>query len=67
MEKGGGSSQYQTAIQWLLDYGLIAQCFNLSLLQLPLNGNREENAFKLYFQDSGLFVSMLEPGSAGDN
>ena len=67
MEKGGRSSQYQTAIQWLVDYELVAQCFNLSLPQLPLDGNREKNAFKLYSQYSGLFVSMLEPGSAGDN
>lgn len=66
IEKKGRSEQYQSAIQWLVDYGLVAQCFNLSLLQLPLEGNKEENVFKLYFQDSGLFVSMLEPGSAGD-
>ena len=66
VEKNGRAQQYQSAIQWLIDYGLIAPCYNLSLLQLPLEGNKEESTFKLYFQDSGLFVSMLEPGSAGD-
>jgi len=66
LEKGGRASAYQEAIQWLIDYGLLVQCDNLSLLQLPLEGNRDEGVFKLYFQDSGLTVAMLEPGSAAD-
>jgi len=66
VEKGGRSSAYQEAIQWLIDYGLLAQCNNLSLLQLPLEGNRADGVFKLYFQDSGLMVAMLESGSAKD-
>ena len=49
-----------------MDYGLAIQCYNISLIQLPLEGNKKNDVFKIYFQDSGLFVSMLEPGSAGD-
>ena len=66
LEKKGRAGQYQSAIQWLVDYGLVTKCHNLSLLQLPLEGNKEDDIFKVYFQDSGLFVSMLEPGSAGN-
>ena len=66
LEKKGRSSEYQAAIQWLIDAGLVVQCHNLSLLQLPLEGNKIDDVFKLYLADSGLFVSMLEPGSAGD-
>ena len=66
LEKKGRGSEYQAAIQWLVDAGLVVQCFNLSLLQLPLEGNKRDDVFKLYLGDSGLFVSMLEPGSAGD-
>ena len=41
IEKNGRAQQYQSAIQWLIDYGLVAPCYNLSLLQLPLEGNKE--------------------------
>ena len=66
LEKGGRSETYQAAIQWLCDAGLAVRCHNLELPQSPLEGNAIENIFKLYLQDSGLFVAMLEEGSAGD-
>lgn len=66
LEKKGRSETYQAAIQWLCDAGLVVRCHNLELPQLPLEGNAIESIFKLYFQDSGLFVAMLEEGSAGD-
>lgn len=66
LSKKGRGSEYQAAIQWLVDAGLVVQCFNLSLLQLPLEGNKKDDVFKLYLRDTGIFVSMLEPGSAGD-
>ncbi len=66
LEKKGRSETYQAAIQWLCDAGLVVRCHNLELPQLPLEGNAIEGIFKLYFQDSGLFVAMLEEGSAGD-
>ncbi len=66
LEKGGRADQFQSAIQWLIDYCLVIKCNNLSLLQLPLEGNKDDSVFKLYLQDTGLFIAMLEPGSAGD-
>ena len=65
MEKKGRSENYQAAIQWLYDAGIINICYNLSNLSLPLVGNKINNIFKIYMQDSGLFVAMLEEGSAG--
>ena len=62
----GRSDQYREAIQWLVDAGIVSQCFNLSNLELPLEGNKIDNQFKLYMRDSGLFISMLERGTAGD-
>ena len=62
----GRSSEYREAIQWLVDAGIVAQCFNLTELALPLEGNKDEDVFKLYMQDSGLYVAMLEKGTAGD-
>ena len=65
LEKKGRSENYQAAIQWLYDAGIINICYNLSNLSLPLEGNKIDNIFKIYMQDSGLFVAMLEEGSAG--
>ena len=64
MSKKGRSSEYMPAIQWLKDYGLINFCYNLSTIDRPLEGYQIDNIFKLYFVDSGLFISMLERGTA---
>lgn len=65
LEKKGRSENYQTAIQWLYDAGIVNLCYNLSNLTYPLEGNKIDNIFKIYMQDTGLFVAMLEEGSAG--
>lgn len=64
LEKKGRSENYQAAIQWLYDSGIINICYNLSNISLPLEGNKIDNIFKIYMQDSGLFVAMLEQGSS---
>ena len=63
--KNERSEKYQAAIQWLYDAGLVNICYNLSTIDEPLEGNKIDDVFKLYMQDSGLFVAMLERGSAG--
>lgn len=60
------SSDYNEAIQLLVDAGIISQCFNLSNLELPLEGNKINNIFKIYMRDSGLFVAMFDKGTAGE-
>ncbi len=66
LEKKGRSENYQAAIQWLSDAGLISLCYNLSNISLPLEGNKIDNIFKIYMQDSGLFIAMLDEGCAGN-
>ena len=66
LQKKGRSDTYQAAIQWLRDAGLVSLCHNLSVPQAPLEGNKLDGAFKVYMQDTGLFVSMLERGAAAD-
>ncbi len=65
LEKKARGENYQAAIQWLYDAGIINICYNLSNTTLPLEGNKLDNMFKIYMQDSGLFVAMLERGTAG--
>lgn len=60
LEKKGRSEKYFPAIQWLCDFGIINLCYNLNNISEPLEGNKIDNIFKIYIQDSGLFVSMLD-------
>ena len=60
LEKKGRSEKYLPAIQWLCDFGIINLCYNLNNISEPLEGNKVDNIFKIYMQDSGLFISMLD-------
>lgn len=66
IRKGSRSSQYIGCIQWIEDAGVIARCYNLFTPQLPLSGNAIDQVFKVYMTDTGLLMSMLEPGSQSD-
>ncbi len=66
VERRGTSEKLSSAINWLEDAGLVARCRNLSVPELPLNGNAEESVFKLYLMDTGLFISMLDDGTQAD-
>lgn len=66
IKKGSTASKYAGSLQWIEDAGIIVRCYNLSITELPLDGNAEENVFKVYMCDCGLFVSMLEDGTQYD-
>ncbi len=66
VRKGGKAAQYGGSIQWIEDAGIICRCRNLDIPELPLDGNAIEDVFKIYMADTGLFVSMLEEGTAFD-
>lgn len=66
VKKGGTASKFQGSTQWIEDAGIIARCYNLDLPELPLDGNAIDDVFKVYMQDSGLLVSMLEDGTQFD-
>ena len=60
VEKKGTSEKYSQAIQWLVDYGLINYCYNLRMIDVPFEGNKKDDVFKLYVSDTGLFMAMLD-------
>lgn len=63
---GGRSKEYVGSLQWIEDAGIVRRCYNTSITELPLSGNAIDNEFKIYMADTGLFVSMLDPGTQGD-
>ena len=66
VRKGSTASKYEGSLQWIEDAGIITRCYNLSITELPLDGNAEKETFKVYMTDCGLFVSMLEDGTQFD-
>lgn len=66
IRKGAKASQYTGSIQWIEDAGIITRCRNLTITELPLNGNAIDDCFKVYMADTGLFVSMLDDGTQFD-
>ena len=66
VKKGATASKYAGSLQWIEDAGIISRCRNLSITELPLDGNAQEDVFKVYMKDCGLFASMLEDGTQYD-
>jgi uncharacterized protein len=59
--KGGSrAKEFELAIQWLLDCGLLHQCFRISKPNMPLSAYQDLAAFKLYHNDVGLLGAMAK-------
>lgn len=66
VKKGSTASKFAGAIEWIEDAGITCRCYNLSITELPLDGNAIEDIFKIYMSDTGLFIAMLEDGTQAD-
>jgi predicted AAA+ superfamily ATPase len=66
VERGGTARKFGGSLMWLFDADIINFCYNLSIPELPLEGNAKSDAFKVYMRDTGLLMAMLEDGSQED-
>ena len=64
VRKGRKGRDYAGSLQWIEDAGIIHRCYNLQITELPLDGNAIQEQFKVYMADTGLFISLLEEGTA---
>jgi len=64
VRQGAKARHYLSSLQWIEDAGVIRRCYNLEIPELPLDGYSINNVFKVYMADTGLFVAMLEQGTA---
>lgn len=60
LKKGSRAADYENAIQWLIDAGLIYKVNKVSKPALPLHFYFEKNNFKLYLLDVGLLGAMAK-------
>ncbi len=64
VKEGARAREYETALQWLSDGGLIHKVSNVSAARLPLKSYEDKSAFKIYVLDVGLLSAMSGLGQA---
>ena len=60
LKKGGRAKEFEDAIQWLVDAGLVFRVNRINKVCMPLKFYEEFNAFKLYLLDLGLLGAMVD-------
>ena len=60
VRKGARAKDFELAIQWLLDCGLIHKVQRVDKVGLPLKAYLDLDAFKIYLVDVGLLLAMTD-------
>jgi predicted AAA+ superfamily ATPase len=55
---GARAKEYELAIQWLTDAGLLVKCQRISKPEMPLIAFMDFSSFKLFIHDVGLLLAM---------
>ena len=58
VKEGARAREYEMAIQWLIDSGLLHKVYSVSKPALPLAAYQDLSAFKIYHNDIGLLAAM---------
>lgn len=58
IKEGARAREYESAITWLQQAGIIHQIYNVTNPSLPLTAYRDLSAFKMYLLDVGLLMRM---------
>lgn len=58
VRKGARAREYEVALSWLIDCGLIYQVNRVNNSKIPLSAYQDFSAFKLYLLDVGLLAAM---------
>jgi predicted AAA+ superfamily ATPase len=58
IKEGARAREYELALMWLVDCGLIRKINRVSAGNLPLKAYEDMNAFKLFMLDSGLLCAL---------
>jgi len=58
VRKSARGREYETALQWLMDAGLLYKSYNISTPKIPLQAYDNSNIFKVFLLDVGLLGAM---------
>ena len=64
VKKGGRAKDFEVAIQWLVDAGLVHKIYRSKTPEVPLKIYEDFNAFKLFLLDIGLLGALAGTGLA---
>lgn len=64
LKKGARAAEYELAIQWLIDAGIIHKVCRVKELQMPIKFYEDLGAFKLFLLDCGLLGCMTNAPAA---
>ena len=64
VKKGGRAKEFEVAIQWLVDAGLVHKIYRSKTPEMPLKMYEDFNAFKLFLLDVGLLGARAGTGPA---
>lgn len=60
VRKGARAAEFEVAIQWLVDAGIVYKVRRINKPVIPLAFYEDFNSFKLYFLDCGLFGAIVD-------
>lgn len=60
LKKGARAAEYENAIQWLVDAGMVYKVCRVTKAAIPLKCYEEKDPFKLFLLDVGLLAAMSE-------
>lgn len=60
MKKGARASEFELAIQWLIDAGIVYKVKRVTSVKMPLKFYEDNDAFKLFILDVGLMGAMAD-------
>lgn len=60
IKNGARASEFELAIQWLIDAGIVHKVNRIKEARMPLKFYEDISAFKLFLLDLGLFACMCE-------
>ncbi len=60
IKQGGTARYFGSALNWILDAGLGIKVNKLKTFDVPLRAYKDLNAFKFYFNDTGLLLSFYD-------
>ncbi|MBD5424821.1 MAG: ATP-binding protein [Bacteroides sp.] len=60
VKSGARAREFEVALQWLVDTGLIYRVMNVSAPRIPLKSYEETGAFKIFCVDVGLLAAMSQ-------
>lgn len=66
IKQNGTARYYGSALNWIIDSGFGTKVNRLKTFDIPLKAYRDLNAFKFYFNDTGILLSFYEENVSYD-